>query len=224
MTGQVQTDEVEVDVEPLLDALGHLGQILVDQFHQSDLAIGSELGHAILDGGNGGDVSTGGCDLVDQRQGHILLDGHEVGNGLTQNGVQSDQDGQGDHGPQAAAHGVDALFLIKLLDFLVGFCLVVGILFPDLIHLTGHAVHADHVALGLHLEGQHNQLDHNGKQNDRQTVRACQIVKQSDQSRKRHANVVTQGLKHTRFLQFNMGSRKENLVFSMLVPTGGKAS
>ena len=116
-----------------------------------------------------------------------------MGNRLADDGVQGDQNGQGNETPEAAAHGADALFFVELLHLLIHFCLIVGILLLDLLHLAGHAVHPDHALLGLDLEGQHDELDDNGEQNDSQTVGIGQVVKQLDQRGEGDTNVVSKG-------------------------------
>ena len=116
-----------------------------------------------------------------------------MGNGLTDDGVQSNEDGEGEHCPETAAHGVDALFRVKLLHLLVHFYLVVGIALLDILHLTAETVHPQHTLLGFHLEGQHDELDDQSEQDQCHAVGTRQIIEQTDQPGKRYANVVANG-------------------------------
>ena len=50
-----------------------------------------------------------------------------MGDGLADDGVQSNQDGKGQKAPEAAAHGIDAFLFVELLHFLLELGLVFGI-------------------------------------------------------------------------------------------------
>ena len=107
--------------------------------------------------------------------------------------VQGHQNGQGQKAPQAAAHGIEALFLVELLHLLLHLQLVVGVFLLDLLHLAGHAAHPHHALLGLHLKGQQDQLDDQREQDQGHAVGPCQVVKQPQQGRKRDTNCVSDG-------------------------------
>ena len=104
--------------------------------HQVDLAIGGQLVQTVLQGRCTGclihhdDVahvdagSGGGLDQAFQR---VLGEHHEVGDGLADDGIQGDQDGEWDQAPEAAAHGIDAFLFVELLHFLLELGLVFGI-------------------------------------------------------------------------------------------------
>lgn len=81
-----------------------------------------------------------------------------MGDGPVDDLVQGQQEEQGQEGPQAPAHGVDALLLIELCQLLLVFLLIFGILLLQLRLLAGQASHTDHATLGLHLEGKEYQL------------------------------------------------------------------
>ena len=65
-------------------------------------------------------------------------------------------------------------------------------LFYNLTNSYGVA-HAHHALLGLHLEGQHNQLDHQGEQDDCRAIGTGQLIKKADQPRKRDTDIVSDG-------------------------------
>ncbi|CAN4050831.1 hypothetical protein EJMLMN_EJMLMN_15090, partial [Dysosmobacter welbionis] len=48
------------------------------------------------------------------QTGVLAAEVHEVDNGLPDDIVQGHQNGQGQKAPQAAAHGIEALFLVEL--------------------------------------------------------------------------------------------------------------
>ena len=85
---------------------------------------------------------------------------HHVVNGLTDDGVEDHQDNEGDEGPQAAAHGIDLLLGVELLDLLIVALPVVAVLLLQLLHLALEHVHLDHAALALQGQGEQHHLDH----------------------------------------------------------------
>ena len=105
--GQIDAQEVEVQIKQSISGITQrsldLSQhtILIQGLSHSDLRIRAGVGNA-------GDL----CDLGNCVLRHI----HQVSQGLTDDIVQGDQNEQGQEGPQAAAHGVDLLPLIELLD------------------------------------------------------------------------------------------------------------
>ena len=93
-----------------------------------------------------------------------------MGDGPVDDLVQGQQEEQGQEGPQAPAHGVDALLLIELCQLLLVFLLIFGVLLLQLRLLAGQASHTDHAALGLHLEGKEYQLQDQTEEDDGHTV------------------------------------------------------
>ena len=135
-----------------MDAAGMLcnevGELAVNDVGNGDLLIA----------GAGHDLNTGAFNQTSGRihyrqTGVLAAEVHEVDNGLPDDIVQGHQNGQGQKAPQAAAHGIEALFLVELLHLLLHLQLVVGVFLLDLLHLAGHAAHPHHALLGLHLEG-----------------------------------------------------------------------
>ena len=137
-----------------------------------------------------------------------------MGDGLADDGVQGQKDGQGDEAPQAAAHGADALFGIELLHLFTHLGLVVGVLFLDLLNFAVHTAHADHALLGLHLEWQQNQLDDQSEQDDGNTVRARQVIKQAQQCREGDTNKVSDGSEKSHWIS----SVNRSFVFQLCCP------
>ena len=77
----------------------------------------------------------------------LIAQAHEVGNGLADDGVQRHQDKQRQQGPHTAAHGVDALLHIELLQLLLILLLVFGVLLLQLRLAARQPPHPDHTPL-----------------------------------------------------------------------------
>ena len=118
---------------------------------------------------------------------------HEVNDRFPHNIVKGEHDRHRQETPKAPAHGVDTLFRVELLDFLVHLHLVIGVLFLNLLDFPVHTVHPNHTLLGLHLEGQQDQLDDQGKENQRHAVRTGKVIKKPQQRRERDTNDVSNG-------------------------------
>ena len=170
--------------------------------HQVDLAIGGQLVQTVLQGRCTGclihhddvrQIDAGIRSGLHHGLQYILGKHHEVGDGLADDVVEGDEDGHGDEAPQAAAHGVDAFLFVELLHFLLELGLVFGVALLQLLHLTADAAHAHHALLGFHLEGQHDELDDQSKQDQSHTVGVRQVIEQTNQPGKGYANVVANG-------------------------------
>lgn len=124
--GQVQAQPVEVDdlqlvrggAHRVLDGGQHVG-VAVHQTGDLHLLVGGVAAEGV--GAQSLHRVNGGGDL-------LLGETHHVQHGPADDVVQCHQDGQGQEGPEAAAHGVDALPLVQLLDLLVVLRLVVAVL------------------------------------------------------------------------------------------------
>ena len=104
--------------------------------------------------------------------GHV--DQHKVDHRAADDAVQGDQDGQGQEAPEAAAHRIDVLLFIELLDLhRIAFLVVSAALF-DLLHARIHPGHVHRIALGFRAGIEHDQLDDHGKQDDGQAIGACE--------------------------------------------------
>lgn len=91
--------------------------------------------------------------------GNMLRGLHQnVGQGLTDDGVQGNQNQHGDEAPQAAAGHGDTLLLIELLGQLLLLLGVVGVAALDILNLRGQTGHAHHALLGLGVDGGQNGL------------------------------------------------------------------
>ena len=174
--------------------------MLRDGFNQVDLAVGLELGDAVLHNGgavlhhhDAAHIHTHSGDLGHQLLHNIVGEHHQMGDGLAHNGIQSQQNGQRQEAPEAAAHGADALLLIELLHFFLHFDLVIGVLFLNLLDFAIHPVHPHHTLLGFQLEGQQDELQHHSKEDDGHAIRAGQIIKKTDQPGKGDTNDVSKG-------------------------------
>ena len=196
----VQAEGGVVHVDPPGHGGPHLGKLRGDGPHQVDLPVGHELGDSVPDHGGAvlhlGDAlqaEPGAADGVHHLLDHVLAQHHEVGDGLADDGVQGQQDGQGQKAPQAPGHGADALLGVELLHLLRLLGLVVGVFLLDFLETAGHAAHAHHALLGLHLEGQHDELDDQGEENDGHAVGIGQVVEQPDQPGEGDTDKVSDG-------------------------------
>ena len=175
--GQVDAQEAEVHGEDLRTGLaqGVLHALedggVVHGLGHIDLGIGAGVGDA-------GDTGHG----VDHVLGHV----HQVDQGLPDDGVQGDEQHQGDHGPQAAAHGVDMLPLIELLDLQIIALPVLAILLLQLLHLSGEHGGLDHALLALQGHREQNDLDDNGEQDQGQAVAVQKVIEKQQQPGKWH--------------------------------------
>ena len=197
--GEIQTQEVIVQVDPSVKAGNSFRIVLCDGLDQVDLAVGHQLSDAVLHHGgavlhldDGAHVHAHAGDFFHKLLNNVIGEHHQMGDGLAHNGIKGQQNRQRQEAPEAAAHGVDTLFCIELLHLLLHLHLIVGVLLLDLLDFAIHPVHAHHALLGFHLEGQHNELQHHGKEDDGHAVRAGQCVKQADQPGKRDTNNVSE--------------------------------
>ena len=106
---------------------------------------------------------------------------HGIEQGPADNGVQGQQDEQGDKRPQAAAHGVDLLPLVKFLYLKVIALPIFAVLLLQLLHLAGEQIHLDHALLALQRNREENELNHNGEQDQGQAVAVKDIIKGQQQ-------------------------------------------
>ena len=136
-------------------------------------------------------------DLGDDLVGQV----HEEPQRGTDDIVQGDQDGERQEGPQAAGHGVDALFGVQVGHLLLLPLLVVGVAGLDILDLALHPVHAQHALLALHLEGQDHQLHHQGEEDQGHAVGTGQAVEDSRQPCERHTDIISDLCKHVFFLR-----------------------
>ena len=108
----------------------------------------------------------GGGDLIRGQM-------HHVEHGTTDDIVQRHQDGQGEEGPEAAAHGVDPFPFVQLLHFLVVLYSVVAVLLLEPCHLCLHGVHLHHALLALVGQGEEDDLGQQGEHDQRQGIAAA---------------------------------------------------
>ena len=163
---QVDAHEAEVDAcqsrlanggNRGLDCLGVLGNVLSGDHLMVIGVAGKQLRLGLLDDLN---------DLV----GYVQIFMEHIHNGLTDHGVQGQQQQHGHKAPQAAAAHGDALLLVKLLDGLVLPGGIVGIPALDVLGQGGQTGHLHHALLGLSGNGQQHQLHDNGEQHQGEAV------------------------------------------------------
>ena len=114
-------------------ALGQGDAQLLRGLHERDLAVGLQLRQTVLHGhgavvrrhGDGGEVKARRAHRVDHALHGRGREHHEARDGLTDDGIQGNEDGEGQEAPQAAAHGVDAFLCVEPLQLLVHLDLIV---------------------------------------------------------------------------------------------------
>ena len=205
--GQVDAQEVEVDGEDLLGGGSHSGLdrgqvIRGDEGGQIQLVIAvvGKIAHhsegaglhrllgglqRFLDGVGGGPAHAGGHRAPVPRVGDlgdlVGVQPHHVLQRLADDGVQGQQNEQGEHGPQAAPHGIDVLLGVELLDLLVIPGLVLAVLLLEFLHFPREHVHLDHAPLSLQGQGEQNELHHQGEEDEGHTVAVEEVVEEHQQ-------------------------------------------
>ena len=166
-TGQIhQAQEIKVDGENPAAHLAHSGLDRLQVFR------GDQGGQVKLVIAHIGESFAGLLDpAVAHRNGvpvhHLgnlveylhIVDAHHILNGLADDGVQGNQNQQREKRPQAAAHGVDLLPLIKLLDLQIIALTVSAVLLLQLLHLALKHVHLNHAPLTLQRKREQDKLD-----------------------------------------------------------------
>ena len=179
LIAQVETQEAEVQVEEIRVQLagqigGHHVPVGMVELGKLNLQIGAgaaaDLAHEAL-----------ADKVVLQDLYKLLRHKHHAAQGLADDGVQRDQDGEGNQRPEAAGHGVDALFLVQLLHLGVELLLVALMPLLQLLNLGLEAGGAHHALLALGHEGSHDEVDGQGEKDQCQAVVAGQVVEPDHQ-------------------------------------------
>ena len=173
--GEVDPQEAEVD-DRHVGQLGDGGYDLV--VVQKDVLGDGQLAVALV-------VHDGSVEQVGDGVELVLVDAHEVFQGLADDQVQHHQEGQGEEGPQAAAGGLDTLLLIELLQLLAVFLPVSGVFLGQLPLLVRQAAHGEHALAPLQKDGEEDQTDDQTEQQQGDAIAACPVVEQQDQFRER---------------------------------------
>ena len=161
-----------------------LREILGDEAGKADLFIA--LAHGI------GIVAEGGGEGGDLRH-NVGLEQHEAAEGLTNDGIERDENGEGQETPEASAHGVHALLGIEHLHLFVHALGIVGRFRLDLFHLGLEEIHAHHALFRLHLEGQRDELHDDREEHESPAVGAGQLIEGAQDPGEGNANVVADG-------------------------------
>ena len=164
LVAQVQAQERKVDVEKVrVDFSGKAG------LHKIPVLMG-KLGQ--LDFGIGVGTLRNGVKALFHKE--ILQCGdkivryeHHAGHGHADDAVQGDQNRERDQGPQAAGHGVHALFPVQLLHFGIQLLLVPFVAALQFLDLRLQAGGTHHALLALRHEGGEDQVHREGKEDDR---------------------------------------------------------
>ena len=172
LLAHIQAQEAEVDIHQAVYLPGqgglYLVPVLVGNVRQLYLKVGVGLG--------GDGVPALSHKVVLQSGDHFLGYEHHAGQGLADNAVERYQDGEGYERPEAAGHGVDPLFPVQLLHLLVQLLGVALVAALQLLDLRREAGRAHHALLALGHERGHEQVDHEGKENDGHAVVAGKFI------------------------------------------------
>ena len=178
---QVDAQEIVLQGHQLVRQGLEVGKMLGDELRLEDLGVDLlAVRQKVRAPAKLGQLRRNGAALLQKLGGHAHHGGQREADGA----VQRDQDGERDQRPQAAGHGVHALFLVELVHLLLIALLVVAEFLFQLLEPGGHAGGAHHALLALELEGQHDELHHERKENDRDAVVACPVVQLQHQPAK----------------------------------------
>ena len=119
-----------------------------------------------------------------------IAQSHHVSEGTADNSIQGHQNQQGNKGPQTAASGTDLVLRVKFLNFPVVPVLIISAALLDLLELIGHQIHFDHTLFPLQIQRKQDDLDHHGKQDQRDAVAVEQVAEYFQQpTERRHDNL-----------------------------------
>ena len=127
-----------------------------------------------------------GCDKLARHE-------HHACQRLADNAVKSDQDREGDQRPEAARHGVDALFAVELLHLGIELLLISLVAALQLLDLGLQACGPHHALLALGHERSQDQVHCKRKEDDRTAIVPCQIVQPDHQPGKGFGNCTPHG-------------------------------
>ena len=119
---------------------------------------------------------------------HILGEHHEVGDGLADDGIQRDEDGERNKRPEAAGHGVDALFAVELLHLLIELLGVAFMAALKLLKLGLDTGLAHHALLALGHERGKDKVDDQCEEDDGDSVVASKLIELDHQPCKRFSD------------------------------------
>ena len=181
---KVKAEEVVVHVEKAVKLAGKIRKVVGNELGKADLliALAHELGIVAQGGGKGRDLRH-----------DVLGEHHEAAERLTDDGIQSDEDGEGQEAPEASAHVVHALLCVEELHLLVHARGIIGVFRLDLFHLGLEEIHAHHALFRLHLEGQGDELHDERKEHQCPAVGAGQLIEGAQDPGEGNANVVADG-------------------------------
>ena len=170
-----------------VELAGKLRKIIGDELGKADLliALAHELSIVAQGGGKGRDLRH-----------DVLGEQHEAAERLADDGIERDEDGEGQEAPEAAAHGVHALLRVEELHLLIHALGIVGVFRLDLFHLGLEEIHAHHALFRLHLEGQRDELHDEREEHQRPAVGAGQLIEGAQDPGEGNANVVTDDRKN----------------------------
>ena len=135
-------------------------------------------------------IQGGGLNAFHNSLGYALGLVEHILDGLTDNGVQGNQNQQRQQAPQAATAQRNTGFLVKNLDSGILLYLVIGILSLNCLNLRGQAGHLHGALLALGGSRVQNELNQNGEQNQRHTIVGGQLIQPGQQVTEGYLNKV----------------------------------
>ena len=135
---------------------------------QRDLTVGAGTGGSL--------VQAGGGKVLLERRYHITGQSHHTGDGLTDNAVERDEDGERNQRPDASGCRIDFFFPVELGHGLVHLLRVAFMSALDLLDLRLKTASAHHALLALRHEGGEDQVDHEREQNHGDAVVAGHLI------------------------------------------------
>ena len=187
-SAQIDAQEIEVDTgqSDVLD--GGNGGLQLLGVHGDGLGGRDFIVVAVLGEDLGSDFLQNADDLGDR-----LLRFHQnIGDGLTDNGVQRNQNQHGNEAPQAATGHGHAFVLIQLLGQLILLLGVVGVAALNVLNLGGQTGHTHHALFRFGVDGGQNGLHRQSKDNQGNTIVVGCVVQKRQQPAKGNGDDVAE--------------------------------
>ena len=137
----------------------------------------------------GGDSVKSCADKIVLKRGdNALRSEHHTGDGLADDGIQRDENGERNKRPEAAGHGVDALFAVELLHLLIELLGVAFMAALKLLKLGLDTGLAHHALLALGHERGKDKVDDQCEEDDGDAVVASKLIELDHQPCKRFSD------------------------------------
>ena len=189
LLAEIDAEESEVDVHQTVDLPCECG------LHLVPMGVG-DLGELYLNIAVGllrDDIPALLDEEVLQGVNDLLRDEHHPRQRTADDAVKCDKDGERDQGPEAAGHGVDALFAVQLLHFGIE---LLGVALVPLLKLLDPGLQArgtHHALLALRHERRHEEVYKKREEHDGEAVAAGKLIEFDQRPGKDLANKFAHG-------------------------------